>query len=275
MAAKKKKIRVIRKISLWEAGEIPGRMAGQSAPSLDAYLFKPNKKQEAVPAVLICPGGGYANLAEHEGQPVAQWLNDLGYAAFVLHYRVAPYRHPYPLSDARRALCYIRFHAQSYGVRADKIGILGFSAGGHLAASLGTQADDTGISDDADPVERMPSRPDFMILCYPVVTFSGKYAHQDSARNLIGHAPDAEERTAFSIEKNVSAKTPPAFLWHTADDETVPVQNSLLLANALQEAGIPVEMHIFPHGAHGMGLAAGTDAGMWTPLCAAWLAKQM
>lgn len=275
--AAKRKIRLISKIGLWDAGDIPGcnMQNGQQAPALDAYLFKKGKGVGPAGAVLICPGGGYSHLAEHEGEPVALWLHSIGYAAFVLHYRVAPYRHPYPLADARRALCHIRFFAQNYGVRSDKIGVLGFSAGAHLAASLATQEDDKGIPDDIDPVERMSSRPDFMILGYPVVTFSGKYAHQDCMKNLFGHMPSAEERAALSIEQNIHDKTPPCFIWHTADDETVPVQHSLVLASAMQEAGIPVELHVFPHGYHGMGLAAGADAGLWTDLCAAWLSKQM
>lgn len=271
--AGKKKIRVIRKIALWEAGELPGYDMGLGpAPHLDAFLLK---TKEPIGAVLICPGGGYGHIAEHEGAPVAQWLNSLGYAAFVLHYRVAPYRHPYPLVDARRALCHIRFNSQNYGIRADKIGVLGFSAGGHLAASLCTQQDLSGIEDDIDPVERMSSRPDFMILGYPVVTFSGRHAHADTMKNLLGHIPDGDERAAFSIEKNIRAKTPPAFIWHTAEDETIPVQNSLVLAGALSEAGIPVQMHVFSRGHHGIGLAQGAEAGAWTELCAAWLQTQI
>jgi acetyl esterase/lipase len=269
--AAKKKIRVIRRIALWDTGELPGYDMGYGQPPyIDAFLLN---AKEPVGAVLICPGGGYEHLAEHEGAPVAQWLNACGYAAFVLHYRVAPYRYPYPLVDARRALCHIRFNSETYGLRADKIGVLGFSAGGHLAGSLATQRDPSGIPDDIDPVERMSSRPDFLILGYPVVTFSGRYANQASIQNLIGRVPKEEERNALSIEKNIRPETPPTFIWHTAEDETVPVQNSLLLAAALQGTGIPMEMHIFSRGRHGLGLAQGTEAGAWTQLCAAWLDK--
>jgi acetyl esterase/lipase len=233
--------------------------------------FAPRRDPAPRPAVVVCPGGGYAGLAPHEGLPVARWLCGLGVDAFVLRYRVAPHRHPAPLQDAQRALRTVRHRAGEWGVDPGRVGILGFSAGGHLAATAGTHGD-PGNAAAADPVERQSSRPDLMVLCYAVLTF-GPFGHEGSLRNLLG--PDAPPalRASLSLETRVREDTPAAFLWHTADDQGVPVENSLLFAMALRRAGVPFALHVFEHGRHGLGLAEeDPDVGAWTVRCEAWLA---
>lgn len=224
-------------------------------------------------AIIVCPGGGYARLAPHEGEPIARWLVGLGIAAFVLRYRVAPHRHPVPLGDAQRAIRLVRSCAEGWGVAAMPVGVLGFSAGGHLSASLGV-FNDGGDPAHADVVERASCRPDALVLCYPVITF-GTERHLGSTDNLLGPDADAASRAAVSLERHVSARTPPTFLWHTADDASVPVEHSLLFAGALARHNVPFALHVYPQGRHGLGLA-GEDpvVGSWTGLCATWLATQ-
>lgn len=224
-------------------------------------------------AVIVCPGGGYQHRAYHEGVPVAQWLNSIGIHAFVLHYRVAPNRHPLPLQDAQRAVRYVRLHSAEWGIRPDRIAIMGFSAGGHLAATAGTHWDH-GHTDSSDPVERTSCRPDAMVLCYPVISF-GEYGHQGSRERLLGEQADPAAAAGLSIENCVTADTPPAFLWHTANDGAVPVENSLHLAGALRKAEVPFELHVYPNGRHGLGLAdEQPHVKSWVGLCAAWLKDQ-
>lgn len=255
-------------LKLWE-NNIPGYNPdyGNDLPGITPYLLDDGKMHGAV---VVCPGGGYGMKADHEGDPVARWLNKAGVSAFVLNYRVAPYKHPYPLMDAQRALRYVRCNAEKWHINPNKIGILGFSAGGHLASAAGTHFDD-GIKDSPDPVERVSCRPDAMILCYPVVTF-GDYRHEGSMLNLIGGKPVQDLRDNLSNEKMVSKDTPPAFIWHTSDDQGVPVENSLLFAGALSRYNINFELHVFPEGRHGLGLAE-SDAivSQWTSLCEKWL----
>ncbi len=228
--------------------------------------------------VVVCPGGGYQGLADHEGGPVAEWLNAIGISAIVLKYRVSPYRHPAPLADASRAIRHARSLAAEWGHSPNRIGILGFSAGGHLAASAGTLFG-LGHSAAQDPLDRLPSRPDAMILCYPVITFE-EHRHHGSMVNLLGaEDPATEKRRHLSIEQQVSRTTPPAFIWFTDDDAAVPVENGLLMAGALSRHRIPFEFHVFEHGRHGLGLVANAaDADLtaraWTGLCEAWLRKQ-
>lgn len=224
-------------------------------------------------AVIICPGGSYQRRAYHEGEPVAKWLNSLGISAFVLDYRVAPNKHPIPLADVQRAIRFVRFHAQDWNIDKQKIAILGFSAGGHLAASASTLSDFHAYK-TSDEVDKESSKPDFAILCYPVISFLEHY-HEGSLHNLLGENPSHELRAKLSHELNVSTHTPPTFLWHTADDMTVPVENSLLYAKALSKWNIPYEMHLFPNGRHGLGLAENDEVvGQWTNLCENWLARQ-
>ncbi len=254
-------------IPIWD-GTPPGFQPdyGQPAPTLVPYLAEPGGPTAAV---VVLPGGGYGMKAAHEAEPVARWLNRLGISAFVLDYRVAPYRHPIPLMDARRALQLVRSRATVWSVDPVRVGILGFSAGGHLAASTGTHFETLPGPDDR--VASYPYRPDAMILCYPVISF-GEYRHQGSMENLLGANPAEQQRDALSHEKTVSPQTPPTFLWHTANDQAVPVENSLLFARALSAQHIPFELHVFASGEHGVGLAEGhAYAEPWTALCARWL----
>jgi acetyl esterase/lipase len=224
-------------------------------------------------ALVVCPGGGYGRLAPHEGEPIAQWLVGLGIAAFILRYRVAPHRHPTPLRDAQRAIRLVRWRGAEWGLASSRVGLLGFSAGGHLTASAGI-FHDPGDPAHVDPIERVSSRPDALVLCYPVISF-GDVRHQGSTDNLLGPEATAASRAAVSLERHVDAATPPTFLWHTAVDAAVPVEHSLLFAGALRRHAIPFELHVYPHGRHGLGLGAGEPlvAG-WTTLCASWLATQ-
>jgi acetyl esterase/lipase len=222
-------------------------------------------------AVLVCPGGGYAGRAPHEADPIAHAFNAHGFHAFVVHYRVKPCRHPAPLSDAVHAMRTIRRHATEWGVSPGHIGVCGFSAGGHLAGSLGVLHDQIPPAAPDDP----SGRPDAMILSYAVL--SSKAQHKGSFDNLLG--PDADDalRNQFSIDRHVNANTPPAFLWHTADDGAVPVENALLMAMALRSHNVPFELHVFPHGPHGVGLATDPARNLsprisaWVGLCCGWL----
>ncbi len=255
-------------VLLWPDGA-PGAQGDspEDAPRITPYLV-PTKRPNA--CIVVCPGGGYAFRAAHEGQPVARWLNTLGLAATVLDYRVAPYRHPIPLGDAQRAIRLVRSRADDWRLDPTRVGILGFSAGGHLAASASTIFD-AGNPDAADPIQRFGSRPDAAVLCYPVIT-TRELTHGESIANLLGPDADPDLREAMSLETRVTPQTPPTFLWHTRDDSAVPVENSLLYAMALRKNKIPFALHVFPHGPHGTGLAADVpEVRQWTPLCAAWL----
>lgn len=218
------------------------------------------------PAILVLPGGGYARQADHEAEPVASWLSGLGIHAYVLRYRVAPHRHPAPLEDAKEAMVRIREGAFGLAVDSSRVGVLGFSAGGHLAATLSTAA-----ATGSAALDVRAAVPDLTVLCYPVVSCLDE-PHQGSVDNLLGGSPSDGLLREMSAELQVTAATPPAFLWHTADDEAVPVHHSLAYAASLARAGVPAELHVFPHGRHGIGLATdipGPD--QWTALCAAWL----
>ena len=241
-------------ILLWPNGA-PGALgdADVDKPSLTIYVASQNK----VPTgVVVCPGGGYVHLAmDHEGTQIAEWLNNLGISAFVLTYRLGPkYHHPIELGDGQRAVRYVRAHASEFGIDPHRIGIWGFSAGGHMASSVGTHFD-AGHTDSADPIDRESSRPDFMILSYPVITFEEPYLHRGSRNALLGNNPDLALIELLSNERQVTKDTPPAFLFHTSDDPVVPVENSIAFYSALRKAGVPAEMHIYEHGPHGVGLA--------------------
>ncbi len=226
----------------------------------DISVFLPSKKSRTGEAVIICPGGGYRLLSyDWEGEDVAKFWNSKGIAAIVLKYRlptsdaqVEP--HKSPLMDAQRAMRLVRHHAGEWGIDPGKIGIMGFSAGGHLASSLSTHYDE-GISDATDPVERVSCRPDFSILLYPVISFTGDFQHSGSRRNLVGE--DQELMIYYSSDLHVDADTPPTILIHSSDDKSVPVENSIVYYQALIKNGVPAEMHIYPHGGHGYSLAVG------------------
>jgi acetyl esterase/lipase len=258
---------------LWPNGA-PGALgtADEDKPSLTPYLAKsPNGT-----AVIVCPGGGYQHLAmDHEGVQIAKWLNSLGISAFVLQYRLGPkYRHPAMIHDAQRAIRTVRTHAAALHIQPDRIGIWGFSAGGHLASTAATHFD-AGDADAADPIDRAGSRPDFAILAYAVISLNSEYAHAGSRTNLLGKTPDLKLVDEFSNDQRVTPQTPPTFLFHTSADATVPVENSVRFYLALRKAGVPAEMHIFQNGPHGVGLAP-TDATLsaWGGLLANWLRER-
>ncbi|MCU1516172.1 MAG: alpha/beta hydrolase [Pseudarthrobacter sp.] len=220
------------------------------------------------PAILVLPGGGYGRQADHEAEPVAEWLAAQGIHAYVLRYRVAPHRHPAPLEDAKTALLQIRGGSNGLAVDSTRVGVLGFSAGGHLAATLSTA-----VATGTEALDVPAAIPDLTVLCYPVVSYLDQ-VHQGSVDNLLGASPSDVLLREVSADLHVTAATPPAFVWHTADDEAVPVHHSLAYAGSLVRAGVPAELHVFPHGRHGLGLAPG-DPGpaQWTALCAAWLER--
>ena len=234
-------------------------------PTLTRYPAREGANTSGA-AFVVCPGGGYSVLAEHEGAPVAAWLAGLGMDAYVLHYRVhESNRHPDMLDDARRAVRVVRQSG------AAKVGILGFSAGGHLAATAATLFD-AGVPDAPDPVEQQSSRPDCAVLIYPVITLRDPHAHAWSRSRLLGDDFSEQRVALLSPDEQVTQGTPPLFLVHSADDTGVPVHNSLLLASAASAAGVPFALHVFPSGGHGYGMgAAGTLESAWPLLCAAWL----
>ncbi len=214
------------------------------------------------PACIVFPGGGYVGLAPYEGDPVAQWMETVGLRGFVLRYHVAPARHPVPLNDAHEAIRMVRSNAAAWGVLPEKVGILGFSAGGHLASTVSTHW--------GDHVER----PDFALLIYPVISFHDPLAHRGSRENLLGPNPDPKLVDALSNETRVSLDTPPSFLVHGVDDTVVPVGNSLAYAMALADHRVPFELHCIEHGPHGFGMGAPGSPQDWRPWAARWLSER-
>jgi acetyl esterase/lipase len=257
---------------LWEKGA-PGAQGDrdEDRPSLTYYSpVSPSKFQTAV---IVAPGGSYHFLASnHEGRQVANWLNALGITAFVLKYRIGPkYHHPIELGDAQRAIRMVRARAAEFSVAPDRIGIMGFSAGGHLASTAAIHFDN-GNSGAADPVERVGCRPDFAILAYPVISMSAPYAHQTSTKNLLGENANAKLREELSSELHVTPQTPPTFLFSTTEDTVVPPENSVAFYLALRKAGVSAELHIFEKGPHGVGLDLDDPlAGEWPTLLKNWL----
>lgn len=259
---------------LWP-GDAPGAK-GTADVDIPTLTYYPAYGRSSGTAIVICPGGGYQNLAmNHEGRQTANWYNALGVAAFVLKYRLGPtYHHPVELEDAERAIRLVRAGAAAFGVLPDRIGMMGFSAGGHLASTAATHFD-AGNASAPDPIDRASSHPDFLVLAYPVITGRAPYVHQGSFRNLLGDNPDPALVDELSNELHVTADTPPTFLFHTSNDTTVPVENSVMFYLALRKAGVPAEMHIFQSGPHGVGLAL-NDAALqaWPPLLATWLRER-
>jgi acetyl esterase/lipase len=238
---------------LWTNGA-PGTLgnAEKDTPTLTVYL--PEQTNALNAAFVICPGGAYQHLAKHEGELYALWLNTHGMAGFVLKYRLGPngYHHPAMLQDAARALRTVRARTAEWNVDPNRIGIMGSSAGGHLASTLLTHFD-AGDANAADAIERVSSRPDLGVLCYPAITM-GKFAHAGSKANLLGTNPPPELIAELSNELQVKSNTPPCFIWHTWEDKTVSVENSLDFAAALRRAGVPFDLHIYERGGHGQGL---------------------
>ncbi|HLK18395.1 MAG TPA: alpha/beta hydrolase [Bryobacteraceae bacterium] len=262
-------------VPLWPNGA-PGALGSDNSDQPTLTIYLPWDKPASRTAVIVCPGGGYGMLADnHEGRQVANWLNSLGIAAFVLKYRLGPrYHHPIELGDAQRAIRMVRAQASQYGVGSDRIGIMGFSAGGHLASSAGTHFY-VGDAAAVDPIDRAGSRPDFLVLGYPVISFTTPYTHKGSLKNLLGDNPAPKLVESLSSELQVTANTPPTFLFHTNADTGVPPENSVLFYLALRKAGVPAEMHIFEKGPHGVGLAlADPVLAEWPTLLANWFRER-
>lgn len=261
-----------RTMLLWEHGA-PGALGNDDSDKPELTLYPAYGRETSGTAVIVCPGGGYGALAlNHEGRQVANWFNALGVTAFVLKYRLGPrYRHPIEIGDAQRAIRMVRAQAKEFGVLPDRVGIMGFSAGGHLASTAATHFD-AGNPSASDPIDRAGSRPDFVILGYPVITFTAPYTHKGSAKNLLGDNPDPKLLEDLSTELRVTAQTPPAFLLSTSADTAVPAENSVAFYLALHKAGVPAELHIFEKGPHGVGLDLKDPAlGEWPTLLANWL----
>jgi len=259
---------------LWPGGA-PGAQgtADDDTPTLTAYLPASNPTKTAV---IVAPGGGYQHLSMvKEGSDIAHWLNDHGVAAFVLKYRLGmKYHDPIEIGDAQRAIRTVRAGAAGYGIAPDHIGIWGFSAGGHLAATAGTLVD-SGNDAATDPIDKLGCRPDFMVLAYPVITMEAPYVHGGSKKYLLGDDPSQALIESTSAELHVTKETPPTFLFATTDDGTVPVMNSVMFYAALVKAKVPVEMHLFQHGAHGAGLAAANpQLSPWPDLLIKWMRER-
>jgi acetyl esterase/lipase len=263
-------------IPLWPDGA-PGALGKEDKdiPTITPYLPEPDKATGA--AMVICPGGGYGGLAQHEGNDYALWLNQHGVTCFVLKYRLGSngYRHPAMLNDASRAVRLVRARAGGWKVNPKRVGLMGSSAGGHLASTLLTHFD-AGKPDTDDPIERQSSRPDLGILCYPVITL-GEFTHQGSKNNLLGKDPSPELVTILSNELQVAKDTPPCFIFHTYEDTAVPVENSLAFASALRKACVPFDLHIYQKGRHGIGLADKPPFAHphpWASDCLFWLKER-
>jgi acetyl esterase/lipase len=269
-------------IRIWPEG-VPGRQAGGGAeyekegrtynvqdPTLTAYPPEPGNANGC--AIILCPGGGYTRLAiGHEGGDLARWLRDLGVTAFVLKYRLKEYGHPAPLQDVLRAVRLVRSQAADFGIDPHRIGLLGGSAGGHLAASAGTLFDHPAGRTGA-PLDNVDGRPDFLMLLYPVISMESDIVHRGSRTALLGTNPTPELLRLMSLEHQVTARTPPAFLMHTQEDASVVAENSIRFYQALVRAGVPAELHLYPRGPHGVGMRSGLGTTSdWPKQAAAWL----
>ena len=261
-------------IRLWD-GDAPGALGQrvQDIPTLTPFAADAAKKNGA--SIIILPGGGYGNLAEHEGTGYAEFFAAQGVTAYVLKYRLGSngYRHPAMLNDVARAVRLVRSFAKRDGLDPARIGVIGSSAGGHLASTIATHFD-LGQQEASDAVERESSRPDVAILCYPVISL-GEFGHAGSRKNLLGDKPDPELLKNLSNELQVTAQTTPSFIWHTVEDKTVPVENAHLFAAALRSAGVPYSLHIYEKGSHGLGLGRpGKPAPPWADQCVYWLKER-
>lgn len=262
-------------IPLWSDGA-PGAHGTNTddIPTITPYLCESNATGAAM---VICPGGGYAGLASHEGNDYALWLNQHGVTCFVLKYRLGSHGYHYPaeFQDGARAMRWVRAHASDYKIDSDRVGIIGSSAGGHLTSMVLTHFD-SGNTNSNDVIERQSSRPDLGILCYPVITM-GKLTHQGSKENLLGKNPSPELVTFLSSELQVKTNTPPCFLWSTFEDKTVPVENTMMFAEALRKNHVPFELHIYQKGGHGQGLGSKPPFAHplpWADECLHWLKVQ-
>lgn len=260
---------------LWPAGA-PGAVGKEAADKPSLTLYQPPDGKVNGAAVVVCPGGGYGHLATgHEGHEIGEWFKSLGVTAFILQYRIAPrYHHPAPIADAQRAVRLVRARAADWKINPQRIGIMGFSAGGHLASTAGTHFDG-GKPEAADPIDRASCRPDFLVLCYPVISFTTEYTHVGSRTNLLGNNAEAKLIESYSNEKQVTPDTPTTFLFHTDEDSGVPPENSVLFYLALRKAKVPAELHIYQRGRHGVGLAKQDPIlGTWPDRLADWMKAQ-
>lgn len=262
-------------IRLWE-GDAPGALGSDEKDIPTAFVYLPEKSSEPTGAIVIFPGGGYGHLAmDHEGHQIARWANDMGLAGIIVSYRHRNrgYGHPTPMLDAQRAIRLTRHNAQQWNIDPNKVGVLGFSAGGHLTTTVLTHFDE-GQSDAKNAVDKLSCRPDFGVVCYAVIALGEEYTHKGSQKNLLGDSSSAEQLQLLSNEKQVSPRTPPCFVWHTAEDTVVPVENSLAFYSSLVKAKVPSELHVFPVGKHGIGLGANVPgANQWPALCRDWLKR--
>jgi acetyl esterase/lipase len=250
--------------------EVDARVSNVHTPTLTAYLAPPATRNGT--AVVVCPGGAYRRLAiEKEGTTVAAWLNSLGVSAFLLKYRLQEYGYPAPLLDVLRAIRLLRAQASRWNIAPDRIGVMGFSAGGHLASSAGTLFDSPEGRTGAE-LDRVSARPDFMVLVYPVISMGGPFVHPGSRDSLLGANPSQALINRLSTNLQVAGRTPPAFLVHGGTDQSVPPENSLLFYTALKKADVPAELHIYQEGAHGVGLESGHGPiSDWPKRCAEWM----
>ena len=259
-------------ITLWPDG-VPGKVGDEPADQPLLWYYPAPQDKACGTAVVVCPGGGYGALAvDHEGTQIARWFNSFGVTAFVLKYRLAPrYHHPAPMDDVQRALQYVRANAAECAIAPNRIGVMGFSAGGHLASTAATKHLAADV-DSTDPVRKVSSRPDFAILCYPVITMTADWGHGGSKKNLLGDNPAPELAKLMSSELQVTPETPPTFIFHTAEDTAVPVENALAFYSAIRKHKVPGALHIYPFGPHGVGLAPGDAAlSTWKDRLHDWL----
>lgn len=261
---------------LWPDGA-PGAKGDEDGdkPSLTIYL--PSEKKATGAAVVICPGGGYDHLSmDREGHQIAQRLNSMGIAGFILKYRHSGdgYGHPAPLQDAQRAIRIVRSRAKELGIDPKRVGIMGFSAGGHLASSAGTHFQNN-YYEPSDTIDKSSCRPDFMILLYPVISFTRWCAHSRSRQNLLGKNPDEKLVENLSNELQVTPETPPTFLVHSDQDKAVPAENSIFFYLALRRTGVPAEMHIYQHGSHGSAIEDKYGViSTWPERCEDWMRER-
>jgi len=258
---------------LW-TGDAPGAKGKDAADIPGVYVYPAKEPNGA--AVVVCPGGGYGGHAmDHEGVQIADWLNKHGITAVVVKYRLgAKYNHPTPLNDAQRAVRYTRSRAKELKIDPERVGIMGFSAGGHLASTVGTRTTDAGNA--SDPIDKFSSRPSFMILMYPVITLKGKFAHNGSRINLLGKTPSDELVDSLCNETQVTKDTPPTFIVHTKEDKVVPVENAMQFYEALTKHKVPAEIHLYEKGRHGLGLALkdgdrDLPYAAWSDRCVTWM----